>query len=210
MEDFDSSVAPAESGSNSGKMGLIGLAVGVVGIIVGLTGIVMANSAQKEVAALNVKLSAQPDKTPELERKLADIDERLVKLGGEFVKLQRADRDIQTSTQTAFNEVGGTIKANRDAINELGGKVTELVTRLENWTPSSRTSTATAATAASGGSGGPSTATEGPADGIYLIQSGDTLSSVAKRFNISLSALMAANPTVNPRNLQIGQRIVIP
>ena len=190
-------------------MGLIGLAVGAVGILVGLTGIFLANSAQKEVAALNVKLSAQPDKTPELERKLADMDERLVKLGGEFVKLQRAERDIQTGTETAFNEVTGTIKANRDAINELGGKLTELVGKLESGSISSRAASAVAATT-SGGSGGPSTAAEGPADGIYLIQSGDTLSSVAKRFNISLSALMAANPTVNPRNLQIGQRIVIP
>jgi LysM repeat protein len=33
---------------------------------------------------------------------------------------------------------------------------------------------------------------------------------VAKKFGVSLSALMAANPTVNPRALQIGQKIVIP
>ncbi len=45
---------------------------------------------------------------------------------------------------------------------------------------------------------------------VYLIQSGDTLSSIAARFNVSLSDLIAANPTINPNNLAIGQELVIP
>ena len=47
-------------------------------------------------------------------------------------------------------------------------------------------------------------------DGIYTIQSGDTFSSVAKKMGVSLSQLVAANPTANPNSLQIGQQIVIP
>ncbi len=45
---------------------------------------------------------------------------------------------------------------------------------------------------------------------VYIIQAGDTLSSIAARFNVSLNDLMAANPDADPNNLAIGQEIVIP
>lgn len=45
---------------------------------------------------------------------------------------------------------------------------------------------------------------------VYIIQAGDTLSSIAARFNVSLDNLIAANPTINPNNLAIGQELVIP
>jgi len=44
----------------------------------------------------------------------------------------------------------------------------------------------------------------------YVIQAGDTFFSIARRFNISVDALMRANPGVDPDNLQIGQRICVP
>ena len=44
----------------------------------------------------------------------------------------------------------------------------------------------------------------------YTVQAGDTFFTIARRFNVSLDALLAANPDVNPDNLQIGQIICIP
>lgn len=44
----------------------------------------------------------------------------------------------------------------------------------------------------------------------YVIVSGDTLGAIAHRNSISLKALMEANPGVNPRKLQVGQKIQIP
>ena len=44
----------------------------------------------------------------------------------------------------------------------------------------------------------------------YIIRAGDTFYTIARRFNVSLDALLAANPNVNPDNLQIGQVICIP
>lgn len=50
-----------------------------------------------------------------------------------------------------------------------------------------------------------------PCDGFYYtVRPGDTLFSIAAAFNIPLSTLMAANPGVDPNNLQIGQQICIP
>lgn len=44
----------------------------------------------------------------------------------------------------------------------------------------------------------------------YIIQSGDTFVRLAQRFGTTVSAIIAANPGVDPNRLRIGQRICIP
>lgn len=44
----------------------------------------------------------------------------------------------------------------------------------------------------------------------YTIKRGDTFYSLARRFNTTVSAIISANPGVNPNNLQIGQIVCIP
>ncbi|HHU33073.1 MAG TPA: LysM peptidoglycan-binding domain-containing protein [Clostridia bacterium] len=44
----------------------------------------------------------------------------------------------------------------------------------------------------------------------YTIMAGDTFFSLANRFNTTVAAIQAANPNVDPNNLQIGQVICIP
>lgn len=215
MEDFDDAVSPEETPESGSKLGLIGLFVGIIGIVVGGTGIVLANKAQNEIRSLETSLAAKPDRTVDMQQKLDDMDERLVKLGGEFVKLGRADQQIQANAQKAFTDVGNRIGENRQAINDMTGKLTELVSKLENWNPA----VAVRPAAVSGSDGdADSGAADEPAsqpgslteDGIYTIQGGDTFSKIAQKAGVSLSQLMAANPTANPSKLQIGQKIVIP
>lgn len=51
------------------------------------------------------------------------------------------------------------------------------------------------------------TPTTGP---VYIVQSGDTLSSIAARFNVGIADLMTANNISNPNQLDVGQELVIP
>ncbi|MBQ1965684.1 MAG: peptidoglycan-binding protein [Clostridia bacterium] len=44
----------------------------------------------------------------------------------------------------------------------------------------------------------------------YLIRPGDTFFDLAQRFNTSVAAIETANPNLNPNQLQIGQRVIIP
>jgi murein DD-endopeptidase MepM/ murein hydrolase activator NlpD len=53
----------------------------------------------------------------------------------------------------------------------------------------------------------PTSPSSGP---TYTIQPGDTLSSIADRFSISLNDLMAANNITDPNTIQAGQQLVIP
>ena len=208
MDEFDESVGEEVLENRGSKLNLGVLLVGVVGILLGITGIFMANQAQKSLKTLEANLEARPDKTPEMEKALESMEERLVKLGGEFVKLGRADRQLQENTQKAFDSVLKDVKANREGINEVTEKMTELVTQLENWQSSTSTARRSAAAAEPGSEGeAPAATTEA---GVHIVRSGDTLSKIANEYGVTLSQLQAANPRVNPRALQIGQRIIIP
>ncbi len=45
---------------------------------------------------------------------------------------------------------------------------------------------------------------------LYTIKSGDTLHVLAQRHNTTMDAIARLNPSINPSNLQIGQRICLP
>jgi len=51
---------------------------------------------------------------------------------------------------------------------------------------------------------------QGVSGPIYIVQPGDSLSSIAARFNVSLNDLMTANNIENPNQLAAGQQLVIP
>jgi len=51
---------------------------------------------------------------------------------------------------------------------------------------------------------------EGPNGPVYIVQSGDTLGAIARRFNVSLDALVSANNISNPNLLAEGDQLVIP
>jgi len=49
-----------------------------------------------------------------------------------------------------------------------------------------------------------------PGAGSYLVRSGDTPHSIARQLGVSETALMQANTIAAPRQLQVGQQLVIP
>ncbi len=54
------------------------------------------------------------------------------------------------------------------------------------------------------------TPTVTPTPIIHTIQSGESLLSIAGRFNVSVSGLQEANGILDPRTLQVGQQLIIP
>jgi len=58
---------------------------------------------------------------------------------------------------------------------------------------------------------GPSGApTPQPSLQIYTVRSGDTLSTIATKFHVTISAIEKVNPNLNPRTLHIGDKVKIP
>lgn len=44
----------------------------------------------------------------------------------------------------------------------------------------------------------------------HRVQAGETPSSIARRYNVKLEALLAANPGLNPKRMQVGQTLKVP
>ena len=44
----------------------------------------------------------------------------------------------------------------------------------------------------------------------YVVQSGDLLSTIAEKCGVSVEAIMALNPTIDPNNIQVLQKILLP
>ena len=57
--------------------------------------------------------------------------------------------------------------------------------------------------------GGTPTATPPPAQTIYVVRAGDTLFSIARRYGVTVQAIMSANGLTN-YNIRVGQELVIP
>lgn len=49
-----------------------------------------------------------------------------------------------------------------------------------------------------------------PARRTHTVKAGETATVIARRYGVKLEALLAANPRVDPRRMQIGQSLVIP
>jgi len=45
---------------------------------------------------------------------------------------------------------------------------------------------------------------------VYVVQAGDTLYKISRRYRTTVDALIQANPDIDPNNLQIGQKICVP
>jgi septal ring factor EnvC (AmiA/AmiB activator) len=45
---------------------------------------------------------------------------------------------------------------------------------------------------------------------VHRIESGDNFARIAKAYNVRLQSLLDANPSVDPRRLQIGQEVLLP
>ncbi|RPJ35835.1 MAG: LysM peptidoglycan-binding domain-containing protein [Verrucomicrobiaceae bacterium] len=53
----------------------------------------------------------------------------------------------------------------------------------------------------------PATSNASAANGVHIIQPGDTFAGISRQYGVSLESLLAANPGVNPKALKPGQKV---
>lgn len=120
--------------------------------------------------------------TPELQRQLEQLVEEKRRLQEEVDSLRRALAQAQASASS--------VRA--DASVERASAVSSRPTTVQSTVRPASATTSTATTR------------------TYRVQPGDTLASIARRNNIGLEALTAANPGLDPRRLQVGAMLRIP
>jgi chitinase len=112
--------------------------------------------------------------------------------GEGFITLQDMTQNVITPLQAQFGSQFGGVMGWEFALDQNGAWASGIAQALGNATPN---------------------ATSNPTSQRYTIQSGDTLATIAQRFYDDSSlwtVIQAANPGINPNNLQIGQQILIP
>jgi LysM repeat protein len=82
---------------------------------------------------------------------------------------------------------------------------TPTTTKLVLTTPAATTTATTTTTSSTTSS--TTTETTTPGAQYYVVQSGDTLGSVAQKYSTTVDQLLTLNPGVDPTALRIGQRI---
>lgn len=179
-------------------------------ITIGLLGITLA------IISLFFSLGSSKDKA--LRQEMSYLEETLHKIKTQTENLEfqfnqfnahTTDQIFALSTQTqkALNQIGeeisttrNRIAANQEAIQEIMKRIhasTNLA--LEKSNDSGVTPSPTAAHAND----------DAPVS-FHIIQSGDTFAKLAKAYHVNIQELIAMNPQIDPRRLQIGQKVNIP
>lgn len=231
MDDLDAHPSgldlETDDAGNGSKLPLLALIVALIGIVIGIAGIYMAAQATRSLRDYQESQATRPDTTAqrladleaqveaagsqltESGNQLRSLEERLEALGSAHVALQRSQRETREQTQRSFDNVSREIASNRSQINDALERFRELVQAPP---PSSGRASAAPSrdnAPAPGASGTEPVAANGES-GVHSVAQGDTLSSIAARYGVSLSQVMSANPDVDPRRMRIGQQIIIP
>ncbi|HLP09540.1 MAG TPA: LysM peptidoglycan-binding domain-containing protein [Opitutaceae bacterium] len=101
---------------------------------------------------------------------------------------------LAKQTQDGFNQVSGAMETMRADINKLA---------------TARTAPAPKAGKEGAAAGAAGAEKAGPG-GDYTVKAGDTPAKIARAHGVSIDAIMAANPGLEPTKLKVGQKINLP
>lgn len=194
------------------------LALGVAAVATAL-GVV----ALKKIQSTTNDISERIEKNAAVEletKKLSDRVDSLAlqlenikgSLGDNSAQIDAKVGDVVKQTQKVVNilnsnigEIRAEVVKNREAIEKLAARPTSTRSASRSESAQTESKPDTAQNSAAG------EAPETSADGkIHKIQSGDTFAKLAKKYNVSVEAIVKANPDANPARLKIGQKVRIP
>lgn len=182
-------VLDVQEESSTGN-GFLPIALALIGIVLGGVALYFAFSFQQ----------VQPvDYDPViLEERIEMLQLKLDALTAENELLKSGLSRVVQQTQTALTQVSKEMSAMSQQHAQSRQAFSKLATAPQ------QTPTATASASK------PKPDTLKVNQSQYVVQAGDTLAKIARRYGISLQALLEANPNTNPKALKIGQIIYLP
>lgn len=209
MED-DIISKPEKQSSIIPALGLLGLGLGIIALALGIISMIKVGDT---AADMNDKI----EKAAALSLETKKISDRIDSLA---MQIEAIKVDGKSQTETLISQVNAELKKvydsiadtrnvageNRKAIEEIAKRgVRKAQPQAQEQKPQeqaqAQAQTQAADTQTAAASGDAKT---------HKIQSGDTFAKLAKKYGVSLDAIIKANPSVNPSRLRIGQKIAIP
>ena len=160
-------------------------------------------------AAVELETKKLSDRVDSLALQLENIKGSL---GDNSAQIDAKVGDVVKQTQKVVNilnsnigEIRAEVVKNREAIERLASRPTSTRSAARAESAQTESKPDTAQNSAAGET--PETSADGK---IHKIQSGDTFAKLAKKYNVSVEAIVKANPDANPARLKIGQKVRIP
>lgn len=188
-------------------MAFVGLGLGIIATAIGAT-------ALSKISSTSADINQRIEKSAAVELDLKKISDRVDSLAAQLEDIKSGSDskvgELRAQTQNAVDVLNSNLNKLRDELVKNRESISKLASMRAAprpaQSPAQASSDAPAQDNAQGGNAEPA------ADGvkIHKIQSGDTLSKLAKKYAVSLSSILKANPDVNPERLKIGQEIKIP
>ena len=177
-----------DSSSKSGPSTMVPIAIGLLGVLLG-------------AIALFMSISNGSSATNKINDLSARVDDASTKATNASQALQDLDGKVKLNTDT----ITGLHNSVQDFITQATGVLTKQNQEIADLTARGGSKTA----AASKGAKGAASENSGPG-GSHTVASGETFSTIARKYGVSVAAIEAANPGVESSKLKIGQKINLP
>ncbi|MGE9295133.1 MAG: LysM peptidoglycan-binding domain-containing protein [Puniceicoccales bacterium] len=233
MASFDPELSSFESSSAGGAGGmgsmLVPVLIGVAGVVLGGAALYFSLSGTDEAGAAQQRLESMTAKAEGLETRIRDLEAKYAQMATQASSMDKDIDQVVNDTKTAFRQVGIEINRNREQIDQNADALTELIQTLNR---TGRPASAGGAQAAAPAQPAAPVSEESARerlplatenveeeseevviiadDQVHTIRSGDTFTKLSQQYNVSVAAILAANPDVDPRRLAVGQKITIP
>jgi LysM repeat protein len=178
-----------DSSSKSGPSTMVPIAIGLVGVLLAAIALFMAISNGSTVTSKINDLSAK-------------VDDASTKAGAAAGGLQDLDAKVKMNT----DNITAMRSSVQDFITQAGAVIQKQGQEIADLQSSKSVK---GATTAKGAKGATASESSGPG-GSHTVASGETFSTIARKYGVSVAAIEAANPGVESSKLKIGQKINLP
>ena len=183
MED-DIISKPEKQSQLTPAIALLGLGLGIVALALGIISMVKVGDT---AADMNDKI----EKAAALSLETKKISDRIDSLA---LQIETIKEDEKTKSNNLVSQIAAELRKLSAAIENTRAIAVENRNAIEQAEQPAQAA-----------------AENNAADGKkYKIQSGDTFAKLAKKFGVSVDAIISANPDANPSRLKVGQEITLP
>lgn len=189
---------------------MVPMALIMFGIILGGAGLYFGLTANQRVSSIDASIDASTTSSDQITESIDYFDSQIAELKKEVSELSKTINRLRVYSsqgEQAVKKLANEVNANREQLIKTAEALNTLQTsqigrkaQPQPLKPPSRTAENNLETPAKVSS----------ASGTYVIEPGDNFSKIAAKFDVSVQAIIDANPYADPRRLAIGQTIQIP
>jgi len=180
-------------------MAILGFGIAIIASAVGGIALTKISNASEE-------MNAKIEKNASIELEIKKINDRIDSIVSQFETLKsdnkvnelaRQTQQVVNTLQANINAIRSEVVSNRESIEKLATRTVEKPVVKESKPDEQQPQQQEASK-------------QNTDAKTHKIQSGDTFAKLAKKYGVSVDAIVKANPQANPSRLKIGQEIVIP